>query len=81
MDDTTVVNDAIENDSGNGNCGTGLSEEKVSILNLLPVQKVVSFSSSIKPYSIKQNNVCFFLAFQFFVSRRKIFILCQQFVQ
>ena len=42
IDDKKVVNDAMEN--GSGNCGTGLSDEKVSVLNVLPVQKFVSVS-------------------------------------
>ena len=53
--DKKVVNDAMEN--GSGNCGTGLSDEKVSVLNVLPVQKFVSFSQRTEPCSTKCEEV------------------------
>ena len=55
IDDKKVVNDAMEN--GSGNCGTGLSDEKVSVLNVLPVQKFVSFSQRTEPCSTKCEEV------------------------
>ena len=53
--DKKVVNDAMEN--GSGSCGTGLSDEKVSVLNVLPVQKFVSFSQRTEPCSTKCEEV------------------------
>ena len=53
--DKKVVNDAMEN--GSGNCGTGLSDEKVSVLNVRPVQKFVSFSQRTEPCSTKCEEV------------------------